>query len=117
MTGANASDDASVKYPNQKNGTSREASDEATEWSQNKTLSEMLQHIHEISYLISEQMLQKNEVNYDDPELMLANIQKSYRKSIRQLHPDRTTRRKDVNNYEKALGSSLFSILKEKMTQ
>ena len=117
MTGAGASDDASVKYPNQKNGTSREASDEATEWSQNKTLSEMLQHIHEISYLISEQMLQKNEVNYDDPELMLANIQKSYRKSIRQLHPDRTTRRKDVNNYEKALGSSLFSILKEKMTQ
>ena len=96
-------------------GTSREASKEAEEWSNGKTLREMLLKIHHMSYLVKEPVLSNGKMD-DDPEVELKRVQKSYRKAIRQLHPDRTCNRDDVSDYEKSLGSSLFSLLKGKMT-
>ena len=52
----------------------------------------------------------------NDPEVEMKNITKAYRKTIRLLHPDRTTRRRDVSEYEKLLGSTLFALLKDKMS-
>ena len=76
----------------------------------------MLQTIHLISYLVKEPML-SNEKMHDDPDIELAKVQKSYRKTIRLVHPDRTMRRTDVSEYEKLLGSALFTLLKGAMTQ
>ena len=105
------------QFPSQKcGGSGREATAEANEWSKGKTLRTMLQTIHLISYLVKEPML-SNEKMHDDPDIELAKVQKSYRKTIRLVHPDRTMRRTDVSEYEKLLGSALFTLLKGAMTQ
>ena len=109
-------DDTSSMFPGQKcHGTSKDASKEASQWARGKTLRVMLLTMHEISYLIKEPMLSDARMN-NDPEVEMKNITKAYRKTIRLLHPDRTTRRRDVSEYEKLLGSTLFALLKDKMS-
>jgi hypothetical protein len=108
--------DTSSMFPGQKcHGTSKDASKEASQWARGKTLRVMLLTMHEISYLIKEPMLSDARMN-NDPEVEMKNITKAYRKTIRLLHPDRTTRRRDVSEYEKLLGSTLFALLKDKMS-
>jgi uncharacterized membrane protein YgcG len=114
-TSSSSKEASSSMYPGQKStGSSKEAYDEAQKWSKDKSLRTMLLTVHQLSYLVSEPMLDPT-VN-DDPEVEMKKITKAYRKTIRLLHPDRTMRRNDVCEYEKSLASAIFTLLKSKMS-